>query len=133
MDITGIITKILPKQSGTSANGQWQKQEFVITTEDQYPKTVCFNTWGAKVDDLINFSEGNRVKVHFDVSSREYMEKWYSEIRAWKIELEDGPVTNPVPPAHTQRTSAPTQSAPAQNSAPAASDSSSAQEDDLPF
>ena len=79
MDITGIITKKLQKQSGTSANGQWQKQEFVITTEDQYPKTVCFNTWGPKVDDLVNFSEGNRVKVHFDVSSREYNERWYSE------------------------------------------------------
>ena len=128
MDITGIITKKLQKQSGTSANGQWQKQEFVITTEDQYPKTVCFNTWGPKVDDLVNFSEGNRVKVHFDVSSREYNERWYSEMRAWKIELEDGGSAS-VAPAHAQ-------SAPAQNAAPAPAstdNSSSTQEDDLPF
>lgn len=128
MDITGIITKKLQKQSGTSANGAWQKQEFVITTEDQYPKTVCFNTWGPKVDDLINFSEGNRVKVHFDVSSREYNEKYYTELRAWKIELEDGgKATTQVPPAHNQSTQ--TQSVPP-TPAPAAS---SETEDDLPF
>lgn len=128
MDITGIITKILPKQSGKSSNGEWQKQEFVITTEDQYPKIVCFNTWGAKVDDLVNFSERDRVKVHFDVSSREYNEKYYTELRAWKIELEGA---GAVPPAHSQGTTAPAQSAPAQSSAPASS--APVAEDDLPF
>ncbi|HUH74056.1 MAG TPA: DUF3127 domain-containing protein [Chitinophagales bacterium] len=132
MDITGVIIKKLQKQSGTSANGQWQKQEFVIQTEDQYPKTVCFNTWGAKVDDLNNFSEGNRVKVHFDVSSREYNERWYSEMRAWKIDLEDaGGPTGSVPPAHNQggQASAPT-ATPTQSTAASSSETA---EDDLPF
>lgn len=127
MDITGVITKILPKQSGTSANGEWQKQEFVVTTEDTYPKTVCFNTWGKAVEVLQNFSERQKVTVHFEVSSREYNSKWYSEIRAWKIESADGGSAATIAPAHAQ-------SAPAQSVASSpANDSSSEQEDDLPF
>jgi hypothetical protein len=124
MDITGIITKKLQKQSGTTAKGEWQKQEFVITTEDAYPKSVCFNTWGPKVDELNNFSEGNKVKVHFDVSSREYNEKWYSEIRAIRIELLEGSSAPQSPSPSYQPNSAPS---------PASADSSSTQEDDLPF
>lgn len=128
MDITGIIIKKLPVQSGTSANGPWQKQDFVIQTEEQYPKQVCFSLWGQRVDDLSRYNENERVRVFFDVSSREYNERWYTDLRAWRIESADA-ATPPPPPAGQTYNPAPS-AALATPSAPA---DSNAGEDDLPF
>ncbi len=129
MDVTGIIVKKLPVQSGTSANGPWQKQEFVIQTEDQYPKNICFSLWGQRVDDLSRYNENERVKVFFDVSSREYQERWYTDLRAWRIESAGQSAQSPqTPPAQSS----------GQGSAPSATTFDSggnedAPEDDLPF
>ena len=90
MEITGKITQKLAKQSGKSANGDWQKQEFVIQTDDQYPKSVCFSAFNNKVDALENYKEGQKVEVHFNVSSREYNSKWYTELQMWKINAVGG-------------------------------------------
>lgn len=46
LSITGKVIKILPQQTGQGAKGSWFKQEFVIETNDQYPKKVCFSAWG---------------------------------------------------------------------------------------
>jgi len=131
MDITGILIKKLALQSGSGANGTWQKQDFVIQTEEQYPKKVCFSAWAQRVDDLSRFQEGSRVKVSFDVASREYNERWYTDLRAWRIEAGDGaPAAGPAP-AYNAPQSAP---APPQQtySAPASSAGNDI-DDDLPF
>ncbi|MCO5247692.1 MAG: DUF3127 domain-containing protein [Chitinophagales bacterium] len=91
MDITGKIIKMMDVVSGTSANGAWQKREFVIETMDQYPKKACFSTWAQRVDDLNNFNVGDVVRVSFDVSSREFNERWYTDLRAWRIENANNP------------------------------------------
>ncbi|MDD2419081.1 MAG: DUF3127 domain-containing protein [Bacteroidia bacterium] len=87
LEITGSLIQKLPVQSGTSARGDWQKQEFVIETNDTYPKKVCFNVWGQeKVEDLTKYAEGEVVKISFNVESREFNSRWYTDLRAWKIE-----------------------------------------------
>ncbi len=87
LELIGSLIKIMPVQSGTSARGEWQKQEFVIKTQDNFPKDVCLNVWGAdKVADLAAFSEGELLKISFNVESREYNQKWYTDLRAWRIE-----------------------------------------------
>lgn len=87
MELQGIIVKKLDKQSGASANGGWQKREFILKTEGEYPKEVCFNTWGAKVDELDNINVGSKIRVSIELSSREYNGRWYTEAKAWKIEV----------------------------------------------
>ena len=101
MEITGTITQKLAKQSGKSANGEWQKQEFVITTDDQYPKTVCFSAFNNKVDALDNYKQGQKVEVHFNVSSREYNSKWYTELQMWKINAVGGEQVATAPQTQT--------------------------------
>ncbi len=87
LEITGSLIKKLPVQSGSSVRGEWQKQEFVIETQDNFPKKVCMNVWGSdKVSELSSYSEGELLKVSFNVESREFKERWYTDIRAWKIE-----------------------------------------------
>ena len=84
MEITGKIIKMLPLQSGTGKNGIWKKQEFILETAGQVPKKVCFSLWGDKIDQF-NLKEGEEAEVMFDLESREYNNRWYTEAKAWKI------------------------------------------------
>ncbi|HOY39517.1 MAG TPA: DUF3127 domain-containing protein [Bacteroidales bacterium] len=85
MDITGKITHILPVQTGEGKNGTWKKQLFVIETTDEFPKSVCFTAWGDRVE-LSKMSVGEQIKVYFDLESREYNNKWFTDAKAWKAE-----------------------------------------------
>jgi hypothetical protein len=84
--LTGKITNILPIQSGTSKSGnEWKKQDFVIETDGQYPKQVCFTKWGGEID----YKIGQIVTVSFDLESREYQGKYFTDAKAWKIEADE--------------------------------------------
>jgi hypothetical protein len=41
--------------------------------------------WGDKIDQF-PVKEGDAVTVHFDIESREYNGRWYTDVKAWKIE-----------------------------------------------
>ena len=87
MEIEGRLIQKLGIQSGKSARGDWAKQEFVIEYQDgNFPTKACFSVWGAdKVKDLEHFQVNDQIKVSFNVSSREYNGKWYTDLRAWRI------------------------------------------------
>lgn len=87
MELEGTLITKLAVQSGKSARGDWAKQEFVIEYQDgNFPTKVCFNVWGAdKVKELGSFRLGEKVHVSFNISSREYNGKWYTDLRAWRI------------------------------------------------
>ncbi|MCX6277195.1 MAG: DUF3127 domain-containing protein [Bacteroidetes bacterium] len=84
MEITGKVIKILPLQTGTGRNGTWKKQDFIIETPGQIPRKICFSLWGDKIDQF-NLIEGDETEVSFDLESREYNSKWYTDAKAWKI------------------------------------------------
>lgn len=101
MEISGKIVALLPGQSGQGKNGTWKKQEYILETTGQYPKKVCFSIWGDKIDQF-NIKSGDAVEVSFDVESREYNQRWYTELRAWKVTTQgsagnDGPPNFPPP------------------------------------
>jgi hypothetical protein len=133
MDISGKLTLHLPTQSGEGKNGTWQKSGFVVeTSADKYPKKVCFTTWGDTIAQSQAFQVGEDVKVSFDVESREYMGKWYSDIKAWKVERTTGSAPNAAPSVESNN----------QNNRPSDTSTNNnkvsesftiAQDDDLPF
>jgi hypothetical protein len=84
MDISGKIIQFLPAQTGQGKNGTWKKQEFILETGDTYPKKVCIAVWGDKID-MNGFKPGDSVNVSFDVESREYNGRWYTDVKAWKV------------------------------------------------
>jgi len=86
MQLTAKLTQLLPLQTGTGKNGQWKKQEFIVETEGQFPKKVCVSIWGDKINDS-QLQIGNHLKIDFDIESREYNGRWYTDVKAWKIEL----------------------------------------------
>lgn len=87
MEISGKLIQKLPLQTGVGKTGtSWQKQEFVIETIETYPKKICANLWGDKVDVLQSINIGDQVIMSFSVESREYNGKWYTDVKAWKVE-----------------------------------------------
>jgi Protein of unknown function (DUF3127). len=71
--------------SGQSAKGTWKKQEYILETDAAYPKKICFNAWGDKVDQF-NIQEGEELVVSVDLESREFNGRWYTDVRAWKVD-----------------------------------------------
>ena len=88
LEIEGRIARKLNVQTGTSSRGAWSKQEFVIEyQEGSFPTQLCMNVWGDdKVRDLEKYQVGDKVKISFNLSSREYNGRWYTDVRAWRIE-----------------------------------------------
>jgi Protein of unknown function (DUF3127). len=85
--IDGYQRKDCSVFAGANRSGQeWylEKQEFILETFDTYPKKICIAVWGDKID-LSPFKPGDTVDVSFDVESREYNGRWYTDVKAWKV------------------------------------------------
>jgi len=85
MEISGKIIQVLQEQGGTGRNGAWRKQDYVLETTGQYPKKVCMTVWGDKIDQFA-LKEGQDVTAGIEVESREYNGKWYTDVKAWKVD-----------------------------------------------
>lgn len=85
MEISGKIIAVLPQATGQGKNGMWRSQDYVLETADQYPKKVCFNLFNDKIDQF-PMAIDDMVNVSFDVESREYNGRWYTTVRAWKVD-----------------------------------------------
>lgn len=130
MDISGKVIQVLPKQTGNGKNGTWEKQDYVIEIQGTYPKKVCFNLWGAKISQF-DIKEGEFINIGVDIESREYQGRWYTDVRAWKVER---PGANGAPMGQPASNQAPAHDpfAPSDDvSDPFAA--SSGEADDLPF
>lgn len=142
LELECTIRRKLDLQQGQSARGPWVKQEFVVEYQDgNFPNTVCANVWGQdKVNDLARYNVGEKVKISFNISSREFNNRWYTDIRVWRITSasSDAPaaigVSAPAAPAPAPANNGYQPSAPAgfAPSAPAPT-AADAPEDDLPF
>lgn len=132
MDIQGKVVKILPLQTGDNARGGWKKQDFILETPGEYPKQVCISLWGDKIDQT-PLTEGEEITASINVESREFNERWYTDVKAWKIQK--GLVaSNDAPQTYAPKAVA----AAPQNTPPPPSMSDMPQEsddldDDLPF
>lgn len=86
MDITGKFIKLLPTQEGDSSRGHWVRGGFVIETEDRYPQKIAFSLFGEdKVRMVQQLQLGAKLQVQFSPESREYQDRWYTELRAYNI------------------------------------------------
>ncbi len=138
LELEGRIARKLNVQTGTSARGTWSKQEFIFEyQEGNFPTQVCMNVWGdEKVKDLEKYQVGDKVKVAFNLSSREYNGRWYTDVRAWRIEPAgaSAPASYPEASAQAPYAAPPQAAAPVQSvPLPTVDDLSAPVDDDLPF
>lgn len=86
-EIKGKIIAILPKRSGVTRTGNtWASQEYVLETQEQYPRRLLFEAYGE--DKIMEFyiNDGDIVNVKFDCFAHQYNGRWYNCIRAWEVE-----------------------------------------------
>ena len=126
MEIKGKLVHVLAQQTGEGKNGTWKKQDFVIETDGQYPKKVCLTVWGDKFNEN-HLTEGNELLVSFDAESREYNGRWFTDLKAWKIDLA-GAESAAAPTAYKAATPSQPQAV-----APEFAISAEGEKDDLPF
>ncbi len=107
MELTGTVISILPEVTGQGKNGNWRKQEFILEIPSQYPKKVCISLWGDKIDQA-GLQVNQTVTASIDVESREYNSRWYTEVKAWKVDKagaggssSGSSAGNPLPPVTT--------------------------------
>lgn len=89
MELKGTIKKVLPLQTGDGKNGVWKKQEYIIEYGDEYPKLICFGIWGDNVEKH-KLKVGDSVTISFDIESKEFNGKYYTNITAWKVLVNSG-------------------------------------------
>ena len=85
MEMTGVVIAVLPERSGTSQRGEWKSQSFVIETQEQYPKHLCFEVFGADRIAQFNIKGGETITVQFDIDARQYQDRWFNSIKAWNV------------------------------------------------
>jgi hypothetical protein len=96
MEITGIIEKVLPLESGvTKAGADWQKQNFIVTNNEGYndaKQIFCFEIFGEeKVANFNKFNKvGDSVKVDFNIKCNENAGRYFTSLAAWKVFKTDG-------------------------------------------
>ncbi len=99
MEITGRLIQILPNVEGDSQRGHWVRGGFVIETGDDYPRKVAFTAFGEeRVAMYRDIPMQSMVTVTFTPESREFNERWYTDLRCSRIQPF---VPGQMPPAAT--------------------------------
>lgn len=98
LHVKGKVEKIYDIESGVSkAGNEWKKQEFVIETDDSFPRKVCFTLFNDKISLANELTPGMEVDVSFNIESREYNGKWFHNINAWRITPAEQDMPEPPP------------------------------------
>ena len=87
MEITGKIIAVLPPKQGVSQStgNAWMCQDYVLETQEMYPKKVCFNVFGAEKIQEMNIQLGEMLTVSLEINANEYQGKWFNQVRGWKV------------------------------------------------
>jgi Domain of unknown function (DUF3127) len=128
MDVTGVL-KV--KGETVKVSEKFTKREFVITdNSSQYPQHISFQLKQDKCGLLDAFQLGQEMKVHFNLSGREWTSpqgelKHFNSLEAWRLESVN---------AGSNNTSATTPSSAGSISEPMSETfTATSKDDDLPF
>ncbi len=92
MTATVKLDAVLAPKSGVSAKGSsWVAQEFIVETKEKYPKKIAMSLFGEeKVKLLENCLIGDELTVDFDIESKEYNGRWFTQCNAWRLTHSNG-------------------------------------------
>lgn len=86
MELKGKVIELKPVITGESKNGEWKRQDIIIETAGNYPKKVCVARWG-KLIDSVNLKVGQNLELFIDIESREYQDKWFTNVKTYQINV----------------------------------------------
>ncbi len=89
MEVEGrIIQKLNPVSGVSKAGNNWSKQEYVLETQEAYPKKIFFSFFGDRANQY-PLNVGDTVRLSFDIDSHEFNGRWFTNINGWKAEKID--------------------------------------------
>lgn len=151
MDFELTVNTVLPLVTGTSARGEWKKQDVVFDLPGEFNRKLCVGFWNDRAPEAAALRPGDRVALSVNVESREYNGRWYTEARAWRMTRLDPNAQAAAAGGYPPYDAAPGQPAAAPNyggqaaasnyggqqaaapAVPAAAPTSADEVDDLPF
>lgn len=83
LEVSGKVHHIGETEE-VGGNG-FKKRQFVIETGGDYPQMVAFEVVGEKVDIVDGFDFGDEVDVSFNLRGRQWEDKYFTNLQAWKI------------------------------------------------
>jgi hypothetical protein len=93
-EIQGKIIKIFDKQI---IGENFEKKEFVVRTNEDYPQDIKIETVQKTISLLDECAEGDDVVVKFNIKGKEYKGNYYNNLSAWKIQkMKDAPEEAPT-------------------------------------
>jgi len=97
MEFEGSVYRILPLTKGTSARGEWQRQDVVFDMQEgNFTRKICV-TFFNRPDDVAKLKEGATYHVSVNIESREYNGRWYTDVRAWRLQPKEVGATTGAP------------------------------------
>ena len=123
MEFEGVVYKIMTATKGTSARGDWQRQEVIFELPQEFSRKICVIFFN-KESEVARLREGMTCTVSVNIESREFNGKWYTDVRAWRVQPKEETPAAPAMPDMPPFGDEPQYGAPA---APMA------EVDDLPF
>ena len=105
MEIQVKVVEVLAPQTINKKDGtQTTKGAFIGETFGQYPKKVKFDVMGGKYEQIMQpVVAGNQLQVSFDVESREWQGKWYTDLKVWRTVNLQGVQQSPQPQAAPEK------------------------------
>ena len=129
MEIIGKVVQLGTLTEGNSPRGPWKKQELIIETLEQFPKKICLICWNERVNDANSFFVGQTIKAQIRIESREFNGKWYTDVTAFRLDIDQPVAQQPVGQQPQMQQQQPLPPMPPMNDEYFASDNG----DDLPF
>lgn len=87
-EVEGRLHRLFATEQKSSS---FQTREFVLEIPDgNYPQLIKFQAVQDRCAMLDRFSEGDQVKVSFDLRGREWNGKYLTNLNAWRIESGTG-------------------------------------------
>jgi hypothetical protein len=104
MKIVGRLIQVIQGTEYNGKNGKSFKGGFVIETQEQFPKKIHFDLWGQdKCNAVAVVPKNTLVEVSFDLESREYNGKWYTNARCYNFDYANQQQVLPQQPNYPQQ------------------------------
>ena len=117
--VIGRLVTILDVVTGENQRGTWQRGGFVIEVGNDYPSKIAFTTFGDNINLVNEDMIGRTIQVTYRAESREFGNRWYTDLKALRVGMYQAVGAAPVPAP------APVATAPAAAAMP--------QDNELPF
>lgn len=85
MHFKGVIKAVSPIQSFAGRDGrEYRKIEAVAETNERYPQSVVFTIENENIE-RYPIQLGAVVELELSFRAREYKQRWFNQITAWKV------------------------------------------------